>query len=923
MTIHHRGIFPLVIMFIGAENMFSLVCIVPIVKIFILFLITTQVEAVVKTSITLPVKERIAVGLSRAGTSNSLKVLTYNIILGIIAFFARGATRQFCAFSVVVLVAHWFLVHTFFVAVLSIDLQRLELEELLQQNASFTPSIQPATPGQVAQPDGMGRKIMTTLRRLLRGRANKNISLFLVRTESFSCCGFDHVRFFLQLLATTGTLYFVTSPATRLSDTPIVPTSIPLAQQRKQDLLSGAEDPAWHTWRLLNPREDPLVHLRIEAPTLLMFRPADATQPTTRTQSSHMLSYSWIMRNSAWMARIVVLPIAATVAALYALLLYLLKDAERLEAQRHRAEAEPPSSLSTDPPKALLAFASLPRAHSTDIELLAASADGRTVAAVSIANELVLWNNGSAAPIALNAADVLDVGPSNLSAVITALTLDDTGSWCAAGTGAGVVAIWALPAPAGGRPQRVLRGASSAVTGLHFVTTQKSNPVSLNRPDQLPTIFTTYENGKMVEWNGSNPDCPVVVTPPPGRRVIWSTILRIPDTSRLVGGFANEDGSLDIVDLVPGFDPLLPSECRLKAGNPSDTVANFHACTVELGGPRALVIAAATEAGMVSLWDGKTGSCIALLDEPYGTLKSLRICAAPCKPCARCGVPPSNGFVLILTAGPIIHFFRLFLPLDNSFSTASSSSRLTCPHDSSSPSISPWVSSLGLHSHTPSTAPSTPIPPPRSRHASISEESASFPVSGHGVLSRRASEKDFVRHTAAPDTLVVPETLDDAQLGPSEPPQIPARWRSLVITRIADTTCERGAWDVTGSTVIGLRRRSRKPPESSMNGARASDTAQESAHTHVRDYGLSTASLERWEAWTFDPVEARVSASPLAALEPVSAPAFVARPAVTRETPRLPFTRVRPLVSGRMCFLAGFGNTVGLLMPTDAEKAAK
>lgn len=150
-----------------------------------MFLIISQVEAVVKTSITLPVKERIAEGLSRAGTSNSLKVLTYNVILGIIAFFARGATRQFCAFAVVVLVAHWFLVHTFFVAVLSIDLQRLELEELLQQNASFTPQIQSVAPGQIVQHDGRGRKVMTILRGLLRGRANKNISLLLVRARLF------------------------------------------------------------------------------------------------------------------------------------------------------------------------------------------------------------------------------------------------------------------------------------------------------------------------------------------------------------------------------------------------------------------------------------------------------------------------------------------------------------------------------------------------------------------------------------------------------------------------------------------------------------------------------------------------------------------------------------------------------------------
>ena len=734
----------------------------------------------------------------------------------------------------------------------------------------------------------------------------------------------------------------MTSPTTRLSDAPIIPTSIPLAQKRKQDLLSGAGDPAWHTWQLLNPREDPLVHLRIEPPTLLMFHPADAAQPTARTPPSHrarpsFLSYSWIVRTSARMTRIVVLPIAATVAALYALLLYLLKDAERLEAQRHRAEAEP-LSLSTDPPKAPLAFSALPRAHSTDIELLAASGDGRTVAAVSIENELVVWNNGSTAPIVLDAADVLGVGPSSLSAAITALTLDEIGTFCAVGTGAGVVAIWALPASVGGRPQRVLRGASSAVTGLHLMNTRisgRSTPMSVTCSDQLLTVFATHENGKIIKWDGAKPDCPIAVGLPQERHVIRSTILRIPDTSHFIGGFANEDGSLDIVELVPGLDPLLASECRLQAGNPADIVASFHACIVELGSVRTLVIAAATEGGIVSLWDGKTGSCIALLNEPYGTLKALRTCIAPCKPCTRCSALPSNTFSLILTAGPVVHFFNVFLPPDNSSLTTTSSSRRTCLHNSPSPPevpASPWVSSLGLYSHSPNTGSVTLPPPARSRHTSLSEESAPFPISGHGILSRRTSEKDFRRRAATTDTLMVPENASDAHLGPSEPLQIPARWRSLVISRIADTTCERGSWDVTGSRVVGVRRRSRaKPPESrtseGLGRTGPGDVAasfSSSTHAAQRDFcGLSAASLGRWEAWTFDPVEGRINASPLAALEPAVA-ASQQPAAATRETPRLPFTHVRPLVSGRMCFLAGFGNTVGLLMPTDKyEKEAR
>jgi Sterol-sensing domain of SREBP cleavage-activation len=86
-----------------------------------------QVDAVGKTSVSLPVKRRIAEGLSKAGTSNTLKVLASNAVLGVIAFFAVGAVRQFCAFAIVVLTAHWFLAHTFFIAVLSIDIARLEV----------------------------------------------------------------------------------------------------------------------------------------------------------------------------------------------------------------------------------------------------------------------------------------------------------------------------------------------------------------------------------------------------------------------------------------------------------------------------------------------------------------------------------------------------------------------------------------------------------------------------------------------------------------------------------------------------------------------------------------------------------------------------------------------------------------------------
>jgi hypothetical protein len=370
----------------------------------------------------------------------------------------------------------------------------------------------------------------------------------------------------------------------------------------------------------------------------------------------------------------------------------------------------------------------------------------------------------------------------------------------------------------------------------------------------------------------------------------------------------------------PSFVLPITSECHLQAGNLTDTGASFHTCTVELGGVHTLIIATATEAGIVSLWDGKTGSYIVLLDEPYGTLnlKVLRICAAPCKPCTRYGVPLSKSFALILTAGFIVHIFRIFLPPYNPPPSATSSSRRTCLHNSSTPDVSLWTSSLKHHPQCHNSAPTTLVRPVHSRDVSVSEDSALFPVSGHGVLSRRASEKDSLHHIAATDTRIVSENASNAPLGPSDPPRIPTRWRSLVISQIADTTCECGAWDVAGSRAVGLRRRLRKPPDSGTNRTVIMDAVSLSALAQ-RNCGLSAASLEHWEVWMFNPAEASVSASPLAALETAALPAIAARPAVTRETSRLPFMRVCPLVSGRTYFLAGFGNIVGLLISTNKE----
>ncbi|KAH9001617.1 hypothetical protein EDB92DRAFT_83451 [Lactarius akahatsu] len=190
-----------------------------------------------------------------------------------------------------------------------------------------------------------------------------------------------------------------------------------------------------------------------------------------------------------------------------------------------------------------------------------------------------------------------------------------------------------------------------------------STSFSPTRPDHMPTVFVTYENGTIFKWDGATPDSPVLISPPQGRHVLWRSVPRIPDTNRVVAAYSIEDGSLDITELVSGLGPPLAAVCRLQAGNPTDTVASFHACLVELDGMGTLMIAAATEAGVISLWDGTTSSCIALLEEPHGAVSALRLCPASRKPCMACGAPPHLLFSFSEYFSPQTSLLQPFLRL--------------------------------------------------------------------------------------------------------------------------------------------------------------------------------------------------------------------------------------------------------------------
>lgn len=109
---------PFLIVVLGVDNMFVL---------------TT---AVTQTSINLPVKERVAEGLGKTGLNIMVNLLVELFALGLLYIgVPTRVIREMVVFGAIALVVDFSMQMTYFVTVLSIDMQRLELADFLDQGS--------------------------------------------------------------------------------------------------------------------------------------------------------------------------------------------------------------------------------------------------------------------------------------------------------------------------------------------------------------------------------------------------------------------------------------------------------------------------------------------------------------------------------------------------------------------------------------------------------------------------------------------------------------------------------------------------------------------------------------------------------------------------------------------------------------------
>jgi hypothetical protein len=714
----------------------------------------------------------------------------------------------------------------------------------------------------------------------------------------------------------------MTRPTARESEAGfILPSTI---QQRIQAAhrRPASQDPAWRIWKTLNPDEEPLIHLRLEVPTVVAFQSDTRAKQGYEYAPGPARPFSLVFG----LFKFIVLPIIGTVAVLYGLLLHLLKDAELLEAQRNRAEADAP------PPKekpldGQASFKTLPRAFPTDVELLASSKDSEVIAAVGLQNELSIWHFNDPNPVVIDTSDVLlsTASTSFSQERIATVALDDAGEYCAVGTTCGTIGVWFMA----GRSVRLYatlppHSISMGIRELHFapplqsVLKQKNGPHSRPctpppGPPEPEPLLVVYENGAMAQWIIDDHASASFISPMSSEPILQSRLLRVRLDDRILVAFVLADGALEVLGICEARSAV-PIRCALQPGNSADRVSRVDACKVRLDGRDHIIIGVASELGVISLWDAGSSECISILEDNHGAIDQLRISNSCVVNCQFCGEPPLDSFMVSVSIGNTVVFYKVYV--------RSQERRCTCPRNNPQESTILELAT-GRRSRSNSIASTGPSVPSTRRLSSASIVPApdtAFPVSGHGILSRRASEKGLRRLS---ESYVLPNLTGEDDEGHSihiDPPIIsrPSTWSNVAVLRAGEAGCERGGWDAAGEKIIGVRRITR---------ARTKGAPQLPASSTSR--GLTPAVLDRWEVWLFDtgiPAKKRSAAvSSLTDEPPISLrrsflpSMYLSRPpsptAVAQdEYPRLPFTRVSPFLAVRGAAMAGFGNTVGLFL---------
>lgn len=378
---------PFLIVVLGVDNMFVLT------------------SAVSNTSINLPVKERVAEGLAQSGVGIFINLMVeLGLCGGLYLAVSAQVIREMAVFSAVALVVDYIMQMTYFITVLSIDMHRLELADLLQQGSG-------APPGTVIMQCSETHRLPRFLELFLsnaQGRQARTYSAIILIASNY----------LLYLLY--GRDYFV----------PAFCSNINHAQGPKLSPDSPLT-PSEAFWFLLGARLSEAIHVHIPQPIVLLF---DSFGVKTDFLSTARASMSVLLQ-------FVVFPISLTTFGLYALLTHLLKGADQLNTGSGTSSENEQDQV-LDPSAAFQATDK--SFQDSDIELLCLAGDGSAYASWCPLEKRVRVRSLDARRTNYSTLDLSVASEGLHSNMLRHLALDYRGEHLAAVSADNHVLIWRL-----------------------------------------------------------------------------------------------------------------------------------------------------------------------------------------------------------------------------------------------------------------------------------------------------------------------------------------------------------------------------------------------------------------------------------------------------------------------------------------------
>ncbi|GJN88434.1 hypothetical protein Rhopal_001400-T1 [Rhodotorula paludigena] len=664
-------------------------------------------RAIADTDIHLPVPQRMSAGLKAVGVEMSILLLVDEIMaLGLLWWVDIAVMREWIRFGAVVLVVDYFLELTFFSTVLSIDIQRLELADILAQNTAV--SYQPVSNGATEAKDAgtsswSVRNAGPAAWKILRQRPAKTTTVALLWFLNVFLYAFYGSEHYLPA-ACSHTALTSDRPFLSPSFSPSNPHSLRVgrnadpAASLPSDVRAGSGAAFWN---LVNPSNATSVQVYLEPPVSIQFFSEDAL--TTPESLDYLVGGAHDSSSSLFTKlAVLLLPIAVVMGLLYLLLLYLLKDAELLQAHWGSEERlggptarkrrsfvvhkGPEAGVEVEP--------ALNAQHDGDLELVASGGD-IVVSWAALETRLQVRRQEADGAVAISSLDLPVLGePISL----VALAVDSHGRYVAAATARGRVLVWSLER--GGGPLNIAAPSPSSPSTVISLVVEAGTPLipprrttrepslstpapptsSANRattpdPPAACAFYSLHRDGSIVRWDPNSCTSSAIALPdslPVGlgdgaKRWLVSAPATLSGARPPLLALASSNGRLRLVSLaLPGVAKVVFDLQAAQGGGAVARIAvgAFSVVTSDEAPQVQGVVAVASSSGTIAFYTLSTAPT--RLGEPVdlgSRVRQIRLVDPPVEQaCSACSDPLVDGFVALVSTRTSLRVLRVFTP---------------------------------------------------------------------------------------------------------------------------------------------------------------------------------------------------------------------------------------------------------------------